>query len=130
MPYFPEGPREWRPGMREDIIEGRKRGERFELRFHKEVRKVDLRNLFFDFFINAELALDYKDPVELYWVSSIKGRKVKSIGELIWFPNQKRGGVITWKDWQAGGAHAEWTRAESEEEVLGRWVWGEMTGKE
>jgi hypothetical protein len=127
MPYSPRGPREWRPGMKAGVVQG-PYDDAYSLRFLRNIRfKKDLRSLLFpDFRINAELAVGRKDPVDLYVIDREQGGEKKNIGELLWFPSFRRGGIITWKDWEQGQIEADWTDAKSELDALERWVWGEM----
>lgn len=131
MPYSPRGPRDWRPGMREGVVDG-PYDDSFTLRLLRTIRlKKDLSVVRFPGFRgNAELAVNRKDPLELYAIDREQDGEKKSIGELLWFPSFKRGGIITWKDWEEGQIDADWTDAVSELDALARWVWGEMVDRD
>lgn len=113
--------------MKEGVVDG-PYDDSFTLRLLWTIRfQKDLSSVRFpDFHANAELAVRRKDPVELYAIDQTRDDKKKSIGELLWFPGFKRGGIITWKDWEEGQIEADWTDAVSELDALARWVWGEM----
>lgn len=127
MPYQPRGPREWKPGMKEGIVQG-PYDNTFTLRFSRDIRsKKDLRSVRFgDFKANAELAVERKDPLEIYFIDEHRDKKRKSIGELAWFPGFRRGGIITWEEWESGVLGANWTDATNPLDALERWVWGKM----
>ena len=128
MPYKGRGPRDWKPGMKPDIVKGDP-GEEFFLSFPpiKIKKKKDLPK-HPDLKVNAELAIERKDPVELYTIYLYENERPirKFIGELLWFPTMRRGGVASLETWREGIEEAEWTDAASELEVLERWVEGEM----
>lgn len=126
MGYTGKGPREWKPGMKPDVVEGDE-GEIYTLRLIRKIKlKKDLPK-HPDFKANAELAIIRKDPVELYGIYLYQDDRPigKQIGELLWFPGFKRGGIATWETWSEGIEEAEWTDATNELDALERWVWGE-----
>ena len=128
MPYHPRGPREWSPKLKSepDVVKG-DGDEEYHLRFIRRVKsKKDLPK-HPDFRANAELAIEKKDLIELFGIYLYyKDRPIgKSIGELLWFPKFRRGGIVSWETWGEGIEDAEWTDATSEVDALARWVWGE-----
>lgn len=128
MKYKGRGPRDWKPGMKPDVVEGDP-GQEFFLSFPPKLikRKKDLPK-HPDLRANAELAIERKDPVELYTIYLYEDDRPirKEIGQLMWFPKFRRGGVASWETWGEGIEEAEWTDASSELDVLARWVEGEM----
>ena len=115
--------------------EGRVQGlhdDFYTLRLLRRIRsEKDLSKVYFpEFRSNLELAIERKDPAELYVIryerEDPEAEIGRDVGLLLWFPKLRRGGFITYDDWKEGYESADWTDAQNELDALERWVWGEM----
>lgn len=117
------GPREWSPRKRPILVKGFEPGNYYWLKFLREVEsKKDLPSNP-DFVVNAELAIELHDQMELYDIMSVRWYREyrHAVAQLLWFPKYRRGGIALPKHMDA-----KWTDAKDPLEVLERWVEGEM----